>query len=253
MEQNLIKAANMLLGSEQNIAITGAGISVPSGIPDFRSKGGLWSRFDIREYGTIQAFKKDPYKTWELFRELATVINQARPNTGHQALAELEKKHLLAAVVTQNIDNLHQRAGSQNVIEFHGSGESFSCLWCNTGFSVAHAHTMLDSNGIPHCTCGSPLKPDIILFGESVPEDAVQQSFTLARTAAIVLVVGTSATVAPASFLPQTVRSHGGKIIEMNITPTDLTPHTDLVVTGDVSQTLPALLQVINHLTGNNG
>ena len=250
MEQSLEKAAQWLFGSLQTIAVTGAGISVPSGIPDFRSKGGLWSRFDIMEYGTVQAFRKDPYKTWKMFSELAKIVSQAQPNAAHLALAELELEQLLSAIVTQNIDNLHQRAGSQNVIEFHGSGESLSCLRCQTGFTATQAQSMLGLNNIPHCTCGAPLKPDIILFGESVPGNALQQSFALAQTATLVLVIGTSATVTPASLLPTTVRSHGGRIIEMNITTTDLTPHADLVLTGDIASTLPALLKVINRIAG---
>ncbi|MBM4355760.1 MAG: RNA polymerase subunit sigma, partial [Deltaproteobacteria bacterium] len=189
-------AARILVGAGTTIALTGAGISVPSGIPDFRSESGLWSRFDIHEYGTLDAFRANPRKVWRLFHEIAATMDGAEPNPAHEALVRLEQMGLLAATVTQNIDNLHRKAGARNLIEFHGSAETLSCLKCGSSWPRAEAEGMLDEARIPVCRCGTVLKPDIILFGESIPVHALRDSFELASRADAILVVGTSAEVA---------------------------------------------------------
>jgi NAD-dependent deacetylase len=242
-----LEAAELLLRARCTIAVTGAGISTPSGIPDFRSAHGLWTRYDIHEYGTIQAYHRDPYKVWQLFRAIGETVDPAEPNAAHRALAELEELGPLKAVVTQNIDRLHQRAGSRKVIEFHGSAQHFSCLSCRGRYGRDAALARRDGNGVPHCTCGYPLKPDIVLFGESIPPGALNESFAFAERSEVVLVAGTSATVAPASTLPTVVLGNGGTIIEMNLERTALSRHAAVRLTGDLVETLPKLVEAVRE------
>lgn len=242
------KVASALRKCRHAIAVTGAGLSTPSGIPDFRSVHGLWAKFDIMEYGTISAFRADPYKVWKLFKEIGSTVHPARPNPGHVALARLEELGLLKAVVTQNIDGLHQMAGSTEVIEFHGSASSFTCLKCYSEYSRAQADKLGGREEIPHCECGYPLKPDIILFGESIPERSLQDSFALAEASDLILVVGTSAEVAPASILPSVVDSRGGKVVEANISHTQLSSMAAWKLKGDASKTLPVLVEAVEEL-----
>ncbi len=148
------------------VALTGAGISVESGIPDFRSAGGLWEKFNPMEYATIDAFIRDPRKVWRMLTSLADLLEQAEPNPAHSALARLEKAGLLTGVVTQNVDNLHQRAGSVRVVEFHGNGQRLLCLSCH---KVYDAGDVGELGSPPQCGCGEILKPDVVLFGEAIP------------------------------------------------------------------------------------
>jgi NAD-dependent deacetylase len=240
-------AARLIAGAKRVVALTGAGISVPSGIPDFRSPEGLWTRFDIHEYGTIEAFRANPRKVWRLFHEIEAVVEGAAPNPGHVAMAELEQRGYLRGVVTQNIDRLHQRAGTQRIIEFHGSGDTFHCLACARRYVRADALARMDVKRIPLCECGAVLKPAIVLFGESIPQGALAESLALVAQSDVILVVGTSATVAPASMLPGRVQASGGSIVEMNVGGTDLSRHADVVVAGDVSVTLPELVDAIDQ------
>lgn len=243
----LSEVARRLLDARHAIALTGAGISVPSGIPDFRSPGGLWTTYPIEQYGTINAFRKDPYKVWRLFKAIAATVDAADPNPGHKALAQLEEQGLLHAVITQNIDWLHQRAGSKNVIEFHGSAGTFTCLACRASYDKDDAMARLDEDDIPHCSCGTPLKPDIVVFGESIPQDNLQRAYDHADRADLILVIGTSAQVVPASMLPPVVASHGGKIVEFNLEKTALSHRADILVQGNAAKTLPELLKIIRE------
>lgn len=242
------QVARLILQSKRAIALTGAGISVPSGIPDFRSPEGLWSRYDVMEYGTLHAFKADPHKVWKLLREIGNVVESAQPNPAHRALAALETMGLLKGIVTQNIDALHQRAGSTNVVEFHGSCSGFSCLCCGARYRKDDPELTWGSDGIPLCECTCPVKPDIVLFGETIPRKALEDGFHLVQKADLVLVVGTSATVAPASSLPAVVRSAGGRIVEMNLTHTELSSRADFRILGDVATTLPSLVERVRQL-----
>jgi NAD-dependent deacetylase len=237
-------AAAAVVAARRPICLTGAGLSVPSGIPDFRSEGGLWRRYDIEEYATEQAFSRNPLKCWELFRAMDEVIEAATPNPAHTALARLEQLGRLEAVITQNIDNLHTRAGSRKVLEFHGSTSSLTCPECLIRFTRAEAGQRLKGPA-PVCSCGAVLKPDIVLFGDPIPREVMRESFALANRADLILVVGTSATVAPACLLPDVVASRGGLIIEMSLESTELTARTDIHVRGDVSTTLPAVLALV--------
>jgi NAD-dependent deacetylase len=225
--------------------MTGAGISVESGIPDFRSAGGLWQRFDPREYGTIEAFRADPKKVWNMLHEMSAVISRARPNPAHKGLSQLQQMGLLDTIITQNIDNLHQEAGSTRVIEYHGSSRTLSCLWCECQYETDE----LDGEMPPKCTCGKILKPDVIFFGETIPEGPLHESYRLVSSCQILLVVGTSAEVVPASTIPYAAKMAKAKIIEINVEPTVLTESlTDILLQGKASEVVTGLVREVEKL-----
>jgi NAD-dependent deacetylase len=236
--------ADLLQSSRLAVALTGAGISVESGIPSFRGALGLWTRYDPMEYAHIHAFLTDPAKVWKLLRELEAIIAKARPNPAHYALAELEKLGRLQAVITQNVDNLHQEAGSKNVIEFHGNARHFVCLRCHRAF----APESLDFSHVPlYCPCGGLIKPDIIFFGEEIPVAANKAAFELAETCDLMLVIGTSAAVMPANYLPYTAKNHRAKIVEINPETTELTRRlTDYYFDDSASRVLSETLSLLS-------
>ena len=210
------KAISLLKQSHNGVALTGAGVSTESGIPDFRGKDGLWSRYDPFEYGTLGAFLADPEKVWQMLASLLKIAD-AEPNTGHKGLAVLEEQGLLTGIITQNIDGLHQKGGSRNVIEFHGSLDTFSCLSCGESYSLAHVRK---SSLPPHCkACDAILKPDIIFFDERIPEIALAQTQQMLASADLLLVAGTSCQIEPAARIPYSIHNNGGKIIEINKEP----------------------------------
>ena len=232
--------AELLRKSGKAVAFTGAGISVESGIPDSRSPGGLWSRFDPREYATISAFRRHPAKVWELLRELDVIISRARPNPAHLALAELEARGLLSGIITQNVDHLHQAAGSRKVIEYHGNAHHYLCPSCGRPF----ARESLDFNRTPlFCPCGGLIKPDVVFFGEPIPPGAHDAARQLAASSDLMLVIGTSAEVAPASSLPRLAKEQGAVIVENNLEPTRLTfSLTDHFLAGPAGERLPLVV-----------
>lgn len=242
-------AARWIGESKSTVALTGAGISVDSGIPDFRSPGGLWERFNPMEYGTIWAFQKNPIKVWTMLAEMESVIAAARPNAGHLGLADLEKMGLLEAIITQNIDNLHQLAGNETVIEFHGNWQRLVCLACGTLFDARDFSGMTaeDDRFPPRCaSCDAILKPDVVLFGEQIPLAAAHDSHQLATRCRVMLVIGTSAEVYPAAELPFHAKSRGAKIIEINIARTEISRSlADLTLTGSSTEIIPALVEEI--------
>jgi len=245
------QAVELLARSRRAAALTGAGISVDSGIPDFRSPGGLWDRFDPFEYATIQAFVANPEKVWVMLKEMNTVVTDARPNAGHQALAELEDMGVLRAIITQNIDNLHQDAGSRQVIEFHGNVRQLLCLRCRRLYPAAEAEARALATGEfpPRCPDdGRILKPDVVLFGEGIPPEASSAAQIEAEQCDVMLVIGTSATVFPASSIPMIARANGAKIIEVNITATALTGAIAHVsVLGSSTAVLPRLVEAVRR------
>lgn len=239
---DILAAAELLRERGGAIALTGAGISVDSGIPDFRSAGGLWSRYDPAEYAHIEAFRRDPDKVWRMLREMESLVTGAAPNPGHLALAELERRGVLRGVITQNIDGLHQRAGSREVVEFHGGADRLVCH-CGVRLPAAEA----PPGGAPRCPgCGAVLKPDIVFFGEAIPAEALRRAFRLAGECRVVLVVGTSATVSPAAEVPVLARQRGAALVELNLERTPLSPLCDLCVRGSSSDTLPALVAALD-------
>jgi len=245
MEKLIQKAADIILDSNLTLALTGAGISVESGIPDFRSAGGLWSIYDPAEYATIDAFHRDPDKVWNMLREMNALVENAKPNQAHTGLGELEAMGLLQYIITQNVDNLHQEGGSRNVIEYHGNSSTLSCLWCGARYSSAEKR----AERTPRCSCGKTLKPDVIFFGEEIPAAAMNLSFQLASSADVLLIVGTSATVSPANTIPLMVKKRGGRLIEINKEKTYLTGHlTDVFLEGSAGETIPSLLTRVRDL-----
>jgi NAD-dependent deacetylase len=234
-------AARLIKSSRKVIALTGAGVSTESGIPDFRSAGGLWSRFDPMEYGTLGAFEEDPGKVWNMLEELVNIAD-AEPNPGHTAMATLEEAGLLKGIITQNIDELHQKAGSHVVVEFHGSIGTFSCLSCGS------KHTLSFVRGLhmpPHCpSCHSILKPDIVFFDEQIPPVALQYTDDLVSGADLLIVAGTSCQVIPASMIPSRVYQNGGTLIEINLEPA-LSGVAEISIAGGFSDTMTALVDAL--------
>ncbi len=244
MENLIDQASDIIINSKLTLALTGAGISVESGIPDFRSAGGLWSIYDPTEYATISAFNASPEKVWEMAREMTKLIDQANPNSAHIGMADLERMGLLHHIITQNVDNLHQEAGSKNVIEYHGTIATFSCLRCGKKFKRAD----LDNNFPPRCICRAEqiLKPDVIFFGEAIPKEELDKSFQLASQAAALIVAGTSALVSPANTIPSIAKQNGAKIIEINKETTHLTNTvTDIFLQGDAGEIISGLVKAI--------
>jgi NAD-dependent deacetylase len=215
-EDHINRAITLLEKSNNAVALTGAGVSTESGIPDFHGKDGLWSRFDPIEYGTMGAFLADPEKIWRMLATLLDIAS-AEPNSGHKGLALLEEKGLLTGIVTQNIDGLHQKSGSKNVVEFHGSLDSFSCLSCGKNYPLAHVKK---SSLPPHCpACDAILKPDIVFYDERISDTVLARTREMLATADLLLVAGTSCKVEPAARIPYQVYNNGGKIIEVNREP----------------------------------
>ena len=245
MDELIEKAARIILDSNLTIALTGAGISVESGIPDFRSRGGLWDKFDPEEYATIYAFQDNPEKVWRMLKEMEQIVDNARPNAAHTGLAELEGMGLLESILTQNIDNLHQEAGSRDVIEYHGNSKTFSCIWCNKKYDYKEKKGEYP----PKCECGKILKPDVIFFGEAIPSLAMARSSQLASTCQALLIIGTSAVVSPFNILPRQAKQAGSKIIEINLERTVLTDHiTDIFLQGKASEQVSQLVSAVKDL-----
>lgn len=248
MEECFTRAAQALVRRGNAIAVTGAGASVDSGIPDFRSAGGVWSRYAPEDYATLEAFESDPDRVWELWYELGETLASAQPNAGHYALAELEAMGLLQAVITQNIDNLHTAAGSASVIEYHGNAHWIRCPACSRRRAFSLDQRM---GGAPRCECGSAMKPDVVLFGEIIPGLALYQAEAAATQCGVLIVVGTSATVYPAAQLPFTAKTHGAFVIECNVERTEFTHGiSDVFLRGPAAQTLPELVRRVREELG---
>jgi NAD-dependent deacetylase len=226
------------------VVLTGAGVSTESGIPDFRSPGGLWAEFDPLEYGSIEAFRRDPVKVWSVYRPRVKMLTEAEPNPAHRALAELERLGFVRAVVTQNIDLLHERAGSREVIEVHGSIRTSSCPGCGSSYRLEQVIELLESSEAPACpACGEVLKPDVVFFGELLPEDAIDQAYELARFARLLLVVGSTLEVWPVSQLPEETRAAGGVVAIVNKGPTSFDDRAAVKIEGSAGETLAALVE----------
>ena len=249
LDQSIETTARALISAEgRAVALTGAGISVESGIPDFRSAGGLWDRFDPMEYATIDAFRARPEKVWEMIFSLEDLLIRAAPNPAHVALATLEEAGLLRGVVTQNIDNLHQRAGSSRVVEFHGNGRRLRCLSCGALQDAGEAGGTPGEP--PRCPCGEILKPDVVFFGEQIPHAALTGAAELLEGCRVMLVVGTSATVYPFASLPGAAASRGCTLVEVNLEPTPLTHSCDVTLHASASVSLAAVVERVEALQG---
>ena len=245
MENLISHAAEIIYNSKLTLALTGAGISVESGIPDFRSSGGLWSRFSPEDYATITAFREDPEKVWMMLKEMDELLDQAKPNKAHLGMGELEKMGFLHYIITQNVDNLHQEGGATNVIEYHGNSSTLSCLWCGKSYKAEEKRGEYP----PRCQCEKILKPDVVFFGEAIPTQALNKSYLLASSAEALIVAGTSAVVSPANTIPGIAKQNGGKIIEINKERTHLTDTlSDVFIQGGAGEILEALVAEVKKL-----
>ena len=240
MTKSMAQAVEMLVGSKRTVALTGAGISVESGIPAFRGSQGLWSIYDPEEYASIEGFRADPAKVWKMLYELDAAVQGASPNPAHYALARLEELGRMELVITQNIDGLHQEAGSREVAELHGSGRSLSCLSCSKRISRKDFEP---TGQLPaRCTCGGVLKPDFVFFGEALPMETFSRAMAATAGCDLMIVIGTSAVVSPASELPRLAVQSGSRVLEVNLEPTILNQTvSDLVLLGPAAQTMQCL------------
>jgi NAD-dependent protein deacetylase/lipoamidase len=235
-----VDALAALIGERQPcVALTGAGVSTESGIPDFRSASGLWAEFDPLEYGSLAAFRRDPVKVWQFYAPRYALLTTAEPNAAHLALAELEVLGLLEAVITQNIDLLHARAGTRELVEVHGSIRTSSCPGCGARYELDEVLELLDGSAAPRCpSCTEVLKPDVVFFGELLPAAAIDRAFELAREAALMLVVGSTLEVHPVAGLPLETLGSGGALAIVNKGPTALDRRADLRIEGSSGDVL---------------
>lgn len=243
------EAAKLIARSRFLIAFTGAGISAESGIPTFRGQGGLWENYRVEEVATPEAFMKNPRVVWEFYKMRMKKMKDAKPNKAHIVLAELEKMGILKAVITQNIDDLHREAGNKRVIELHGNIYRVKCTSCSHRENVkGRLDEFLEERELPRCPeCGSLLRPDVVWFGEALPGDALNEAFNLARRADLCLVIGTSAQVFPAAYIPMIVKDEGGRIIEINPDNTGITHLADIILRGRAGEVMDELLERIIH------
>ena len=240
---SVAELADLLRDRQPCVVLTGAGISTESGIPDFRSPTGIWAEVDPFEVASIQAFRRDPEKVWSFYRARIRMLLEAEPNAGHHALAELERRGVVRAVVTQNIDTLHSRAGSKEVIEVHGSIRSASCLRCLWTEGAEGVLAQLEERAAPLCAhCGEVLKPGVTLFGELLPPGAMERATELARAAGLVLVVGSSLEVWPVAGLPLEARAFA----IVNCGPSALDDQALLRIDGGAGETLEAVVAALD-------
>jgi NAD-dependent deacetylase len=236
--------AELVRSAASVVALTGAGISVPSGIPDFRSPGtGMWENVDPMEVAHIDAWRADPERFWSFYGARFQMLGDKLPNGAHNALVELERQGLLDAVITQNIDRLHRKAGTTELVEVHGSISSSSCLACGARYALDEVVALLP--GMPACDCGRPLKPDVVLFGEFLPEDALERANELAAGADLLLCIGSSLEVYPVAQLPGVTLRRGGTLAIVTKGPTPYDARAAVKLGGDVEREMEALVAAL--------
>ena len=243
MQSQITAAKQLLANAKHIIALTGAGISKPSGIPDFRSpRTGLWATVDPMEIASIASFRRDPNRFYDWLRPLSQTTQNAQPNAAHQALADLESANKLKAIITQNIDGLHGAAGSQHVLELHGNLRKMVCINCRHEYDGKHfVQDFVQSGKVPYCYCGSVLKPDVVLFGEMLPEAIYAEAYKQTTCCDLMLVAGSSLQTAPAGDLPLLALNYRAKLIIVNLEPTPIDSLANIVIHADVAEILPAL------------
>jgi NAD-dependent deacetylase len=240
----IAKAAELLRDARQVTALTGAGLSTQSGIPDFRSPdSGLWAHTDPLEVASLLSFRYHPERFFAWVRPLVSLMLSAQPNAAHRALADLEARGTISTLITQNIDELHQRAGSRRVLEIHGSIETATCVRCHARFpGDTNREAFLRDGSLPHCPdCGGLLKPDVVLLGEQLRASVLQAAHAAARDCDVMLVAGSSLEVLPAGGLPEEALLFGARLIIVNLQPTYLDERADVVIHGDVVEVLPLI------------
>ncbi len=236
--------ADRIRRAQPCVVLTGAGVSTESGIPDFRSREGVWASYDPAEVASLDGFRRDPARVWEFYARRLAVHAEAEPNDAHRALARLEELGLVEAVVTQNVDGLHQRAGSRNVVEVHGSIRSAVCTSCH---AQAGAERVLAGLPLPTCECGEILKPGVVLFGELLPVAALEYATALARQARLLLVVGSTLEVYPVAGLPLETLRTGGTLAIVNRGPTALDAEAELRLEGNAATILREILAELEN------
>ena len=249
--ENIATVAEWLHRAKHVVAFTGAGISTPSGIPDFRSpESGMWSNADPMKVASIYGFRHNPQAFYDWVRPLTQVTINAKPNPAHLALVTLEQLGKLEAVVTQNIDMLHTRAGSSTVYELHGHMREATCINCFHIFDgMAILEKFLEDGKVPHCAeCNGVIKPNVILFGEQLPIVQLQNAKKVARSSDLMLVIGSSLEVAPASDIPVIAKQHGARVVIINLEPTMMDRAADMVIYGNAAEILPAIVQSLEQL-----
>ena len=241
------RLAELLAASSRSVVLTGAGVSVPSGIPDFRTpETGLWANVDPMEVAHIDVFERDPERFWRYYRPRFHELDDKRPNGAHSALAELERRGLIDGIVTQNIDRLHHLAGSREVVEVHGSIETSSCTRCLTPYEIEEMEALFDERGVALCaTCGGAVKPDVVLFGELLPERAIVRARDLAERAELMLCVGSSLAVHPVAGLPRLTLERGGSLAIVTKGPTPYDGDAAIKLEGEVDAELGALVAAL--------
>lgn len=244
----VFRLAELIQESDCTVALTGAGISVPSGIPDFRTPGtGIWENVDPMEVAHIDAFRRDPVRFWSFYRPRLHSLGGIEPNPAHYALAELERRGLLAEVITQNIDMLHTKAGSEAVVEVHGSIRSASCQACDSRYELAAMDSLFDEEGVAVCAaCTSLVKPDVVLFGEHLPAEEMAHAEALAARADLLLCVGSSLEVYPVAGLPSLTMARGGAVAILTQGPTPYDGDARVRLDGDVARELPGVVDALH-------
>ncbi|MBN1304744.1 MAG: NAD-dependent deacylase [Anaerolineales bacterium] len=241
-------AADLFRKASRVVVLTGAGISTPSGIPDFRSEGtGLWARDESLEVASLTAFRYAPERFYAWFRPLAGQLLEAEPNQAHLALAALEKAGYLKTLITQNIDTLHHKAGSENVIEMHGTLRTLSCTQCFRQFTAEpFVRPFVEKGDLPACSdCGGVLKPDVILFGEQLPQTAWLEALRASRSCDLMMIIGSSLEVLPVAGLPMQAVDRGAHLIVINNTPTYIDVRADIVILEDAAEIVPAITESV--------
>lgn len=230
------------LGKAQKVVVsTGAGTSAESGVPTFRGEDGIWKKMRPEELATVDGFMNNPSLVWEWYQYRRDLMSKVGPNPGHYAIAELEKIFPQFTLITQNIDGLHARAGSRRILELHGNILKNKCLDCGRPFME---EINLDS-GLPHCGCGGMIRPDVVWFGEMLPQDTMREAFKSAEEAQVFFSVGTSAVVQPAATLPYMASRSGAYVVEVNIEPTPLTPVCSVFLEGKSGDILPRIVEAL--------
>jgi NAD-dependent deacetylase len=241
-----VREAAHLLDERRNVvALTGAGISVESGIPSFRGAQGMWAKYDPMEYATLHAFMQSPRKVWEMLSEMVSVCGGAMPNAAHRGLADLEGMGIVRSVVTQNVDGLHQAAGSRRVIEYHGTMEELLCVFCWKRYPTRERWS---PGAVPVCDCGEVLKPDVVLFGEPIPWTAQERAEEEARICGVLMVIGTSAQVSPACDIPRIAKESGAAVVEINTEETSLSRNVaDIHLRGSASSLIARITELLRN------
>ena len=245
-----LRVAELLSEADAAVVLTGAGVSVPSGIPDFRTPGkGLWEKVDPMKVAHIDVFRRDPDRFWHFYGDRFATLGDKEPNPAHEIIAELEARGVIRGVITQNIDRLHRKAGSENVVEVHGSIEWSVCPECGARVGIERVIEKLRAGvGTPECeACITPLKPDVVLFGELLPEEAMSEAFALASEADVMVAIGSSLEVYPVASLPGVTLENGGclALVTQGRTPYDA--DADVKLTGDVVDELDAVLEALDR------